>query len=84
MLEWYGTIALVFLFITYHSYVSLLLLDGSKGLLGRECITQGDLLSMMLYAVAVLSLVHLIKAPSKWTQNWYANDSSCVADLPSL
>ena len=68
MLEWCGTIALVFLFIIYHSYVSLLLLDGSKGLLSREGITQGDLLSMM-YAVAVLSLIHSLKAPGKWTQN---------------
>ena len=39
---------------------------------------------MMLYAVAVLPLIHSLKAPGKWTQNWYADDSSCVADLPSL
>ena len=39
---------------------------------------------MMLYAVAVLPLIHSLRAPGKWIQNWYADDSSCVADLPSL
>ena len=36
----------------------------------------------MLYAVAVLPLIHSLNAPGKWTQNWYADDSSCVAELP--
>ena len=39
---------------------------------------------MMLYAAAVLPLIHSLKVPGKWTENWYADDSSCVADLPSL
>ena len=52
-------------------------------LLNKEGVTQGDPLSMMLYAVAVLLLIHSLKAPGKWTQNWYADDTSCVADLCS-
>ena len=52
-----------FLFITYHGYASLLLHDESKGLLSREGITQGSPLSMMLYVVAVLSLIHFFKDP---------------------
>ena len=73
-----------FLFNTYCGYASLLLQDGNKCLLSKEGITQGDPLSMMLYAVAVLPLIHFLRAPGRWTQNWYADDSSCVADLPSL
>ena len=73
-----------FLFITYHGYTSLLLHDENKGLLSREGITQGSPLSMILYAVAVLSLIHSLKAPGKWTQDCCADYSSCVADLSSL
>ena len=73
-----------YLFNTYRGYASLLLQDGSKSLLSKEGVTQGDPLSMMLYAVAVLPLIRSLRAPGKWTQNWYADDSSCVADLRSL
>ena len=38
----------------------------------------------MLYAVVVLPLICFLRAPGKWTQNWYADDSSCAADLCSL
>ena len=62
----------------------MLLQDSSISLLSKEGVTQGDPLSMMLYAVAVLPLIRSLRAPGKWTQNWYADDSSCVADLRSL
>ena len=39
---------------------------------------------MMLYAVAILTLLYSLKNPKRWTQNWYADDSACVATLPSL
>ena len=73
-----------YLFNTYQGYASLLLQDGSKSLLSKEGVTQGDPLSMMLYAVAVLPLIRSLRASGKWTQNWYADDSSCIADLGSL
>ena len=73
-----------YLFNTYRGYASLLLQDGSKSLLSKEGVTQGDPLSMMLYAVAVLPLIRSLRAPGRWTQNWYADDSSCIADLGSL
>ena len=73
-----------YLFNTYRGYALLLLQDSDKTLLSKEGVTQGDPLSMMLYAVAVLPLIRSLKAPGKWIQNWYADDSSCVADLPSL
>ena len=73
-----------YLFNTYWGYAALLLQDDSKSLLSKEVVTQGDPLSMMLYAVAVLPLIRSLKAPGKWTQNWYTNDSSCIADLGYL
>ena len=76
-----------FPFNTYHKYASLLVQDGNavnNCLLSKEGVTQGDPLSMMLYAVAVLPLIRSLKAPGMQTRNWYADDSSCVADLPSL
>ena len=48
-------------------------------LLSKEDITQGGSSSMMLYAVALLPLICSLKATGKWTQNWYGDDSSCVA-----
>ena len=46
--------------------------------------TQGDPLSMMLYAVAVLPLICSLEDSSEWVQNWYADDSSCVGELSSV
>ena len=73
-----------FLFSTYCGYAPLFLQGSSDYLLSKERVTQGDPLSMMLYAVAILPLIHLLKNPKRWTQNWYADDSACVATLPSL
>ena len=46
--------------------------------------TQGDPLSMMLYAVAVLPLIRSLEDSCEWVQNWYADDSSCVGELSSV
>ena len=73
-----------FLFNTYRGYAALFLQRSSDYLLSKEGITQGDPLSMMLYAVAILPLIHSLKNPKRWIQNWYADDSACVATLPSL
>ena len=45
---------------------------------------QGDLLSMMLYAVAVLPLICSLEDSCERVQNWYADDSSCVGELSSV
>ena len=45
---------------------------------------QGDPLSMMLYAVAVLPLICSLEDSCEWVQNWYADDSSCVGELSSV
>ena len=38
---------------------------------------------MMLYAVAVLPLIHYLEDYDERVQNWYADDSSCVGELSS-
>ena len=58
------------LFNTYRGYASLLVQGGnavSNRLLSKEGVTQGDPLSMMLYAVAVLLLICSLKAPGNRT-----------------
>ena len=53
-------------------------------LLSKEGVTQGDPLSMMLYAVTVLPLIRSLEDSCEWVQNWYADDSSCVGELSSV
>ena len=73
-----------FLFNSYRGF-ALLLITGSKNwLLSQEGVTQGDPLAMLLYALAVLPLIRLLKKPEKWTQNWYADDSACLASFENL
>ena len=72
------------MFNTYRGYAALFLQGSSDYLLSKEGVTQGDPLSMMLYTVAILPLIHCLKNPKRWIQNWYADDSACVATMPSL
>ena len=70
-----------FLFNTYRGY-SMLLMKGSEHILySKEGITQGDPLSMLFYAVAVLPLIQSLKQLSKWHQSRYADDSACAGKL---
>ena len=68
-----------FLFNTYQGYASLVLHGTSEYVLSKEGVTQGDPLSMLLYAIAVLPLIQALVNRKKWDQNWYANDSACAA-----
>jgi len=52
--------------------------------LSREGVTQGDPLSMLMYAIAVLPLIHALTDHDRWDQNWYADDSACAAKLTRL
>jgi len=53
-------------------------------LLSKKGVTQGDLLLMMMHAVAVLPLICSLEDSHQWIQNWYADDSSCIGELSSV
>jgi hypothetical protein len=68
--------------------------------LSKEGVTQGDPLGMMFYAIGLLPLTRKLKMGSSflsklidnsevnedihWIQNWYADDSACLADFQSI
>ena len=49
-----------------------------------EGVTQGDPLSMFLYAVGTLLLIQSLKGSSPCVQVWYANDASACGSLSYL
>ena len=73
-----------FLFNTYRGYVSLFLQGSSEVILSKEGVVQGDPLSMLMYAAAVMPLIKHLTDKNKWIQNWYADDSACAAKLSNL
>ena len=73
-----------FLSNTYCGYATLVVHGSSEYVYSKEGVTQGDPLSMMMYAVAVLPLIRELVERDKWDQNWYADDSACFATLPRL
>ena len=61
---------------------------GNEGITGipfsREGVTQGDPISMFMYAIGTLPLIQLLKNTDKWSQVSYADDSSVSGELSSL
>ena len=49
-----------------------------------EGVTQGDPLSMFLYAVGTLPLIQSLKGSSSCVQVWYADDASACLSLSDL
>ena len=73
-----------FLFNSYRGF-SFLVIGGHPGfILSKEGVIQGDPLSMLMYSVSILPLIHFLIDLKRWSQNWYADDSSCIADFASL
>ena len=62
--------------------------DGTCTLIfSQEGVTQGDPLAMILYGVATLPLIRLLKAeftPQKLNQTWYADDGAAGANFSVL
>ena len=73
-----------FLFNTYHGWSMLVVRGSSEFLYSKEGVTQGDPLSMFMYAIGTLPLIHSLRKPSCWTRVWYADDASaggCLSDI---
>ena len=65
-----------FLFNTYRGWSVLVVRGSSECLYSKEGVTQGDPLSMFMYAIGTLPLIRSLRNPSRWTQIWYADDAS--------
>ena len=73
-----------FFFNTYNGQAALVVRGTDEFLYSREGVTQGDPLSMFLYAVGTLPLIRLLRRPSMWTQMWYADDTSACGRLTHI
>ena len=82
MLVFFGLDVPVF-FITPIGLV-LVLRGSSTFLYSKKRVTQGDRLSMFMYAIGTLPLIHLPCDPGQWKQLWYADDVSASGTLPEL
>ena len=59
----------------------LIIRGTSECLFSKEGVTQGDPLSMFMYAIGTLPLIRSLHDPSCWTQIWYADDASAGGSL---
>ena len=73
-----------FLFNTYLGWCVLVLWGSSDFLYSKEGVTEGDLLSMFMYAIGILPLIHSLCNPAQWTQIWYADDASVCGYLKDI
>ena len=65
-----------FLFNTYRKWLVLVFRGSSTYLYNKESVTQGDPLSVIIYAIGSLPLIHSISDPGQWAQLLYADDAS--------
>ena len=74
-----------FLFNSYRGWGSLVVRGSDKFMFSKEGVTQGDPLSMFMYAVGTIPLISLLKdGTGKRKQVWYADDASACSELNSL
>ena len=74
-----------FLFNSYRGWGSLVVRGSSSLLYSKEGVTQGDPLSMFMYAVSSVPLINSLNDPvGMRKQVWYADDASACADFSSL
>ena len=69
--------------VSYGPEVLDLVVRGSKSaaLFSKEGVTQGDPLSMFIFAVGSLPLIWSLNSIKEVTQVWYADDASSVEVL---
>ena len=72
-----------FVFNTYQGWATLVVRGSQEYLYSMEGVMQGDPLSMFLYAVGTLPLIHSLKNYS-CVQVWYADDASACGSLSDL
>ena len=86
MQEYYGLDAVGFF--SKHTedrgFAVLLLRNSEELLYSREGVTQGDPLSMWLYAVAMMPLVNSLCCREQYQQSWYADGTACAGPLKSI
>ena len=80
----YGSRCSRFLFNTYRGFARLVLRGSDECLFSKEGVTQGDPLSMLIYAVALLPLVKSLKVKENRLQTWYADDSACIGNIKEV
>ena len=74
----------LFLFNAYRGWVPLIVTDSRDILYSREGVTQGDPLSMFLYALATIPLIECVGRPKEGVDVWYADDASACGYLEHL
>ena len=73
-----------FLFNSYRGFAVLVLRGCKQYIFSKEGCTQGSGCTMQAYAIGNLPLVKALKNSSKWIQNWYADDGSCLGEFKNL
>ena len=73
-----------FVFNTYRGWPVLVMRGMSDFILSKEGVTQGDPLSMYVYAIGTLPLIQILRSPQSLIQLWYADDASAGGLLRDL
>ena len=72
-------------FNTYRGWAGLVVRGcKSDALFSKEGVTQGDPLSMFIYAIGSQPLIKSLSSVQQLTQVWYADDASAVGSCDSL
>ena len=71
----------LFLFNCYGGWAPLVITDSAEILYSKEGVTQGDPLSMFIYAVATIPMINGIGRPTNGTDVWYADDASALCSI---
>ena len=73
-----------FLFNTYRGWAALVVRGSDSLSYSKEGVTQGNPLSMLMYAVSSLPLISSLNNPARLTEIWYADDTLACSTLDSI